>query len=103
MATVTCLARLGPATMAAEGIMAKAATYTEEDLREAFLCGVKQGNGHEEGDPEPEIEHWIDCLFYQGFRTDTLFNRPAYFNGKPRAAQAGKQESWRRNQTTSDS
>lgn len=47
--------------------------YTEADLKQAFLCGVKQGQGHEDGDPEPEIRNWKDCLFYQGFRNEALF------------------------------
>jgi hypothetical protein len=76
--------------MAAEEIMAKAAVYTEEDLHQAFLCGVKHGQGHNEGDPEPQIENWIDCLFYQGFQSDTLFNQPGYHIEKPKVAKAGK-------------
>lgn len=79
MTVVTLPKSCGVTTMRRwRGIMAKAAVYTEADLRAAFICGVKHGQGHNEGDPEPQIENWIDCLFYQGFLSDTLFNRPGY-------------------------
>ena len=82
--------------------MAKAATYTEEDLRQAFLCGVKHGQENPKGDPAAVSENWIDCLFYWGFHSETLFNRPGYstkklengatlsYPSKPKGAKAGK-------------
>ncbi|MGA8429175.1 MAG: hypothetical protein WB729_05110 [Candidatus Sulfotelmatobacter sp.] len=66
------------------------ATYTEKDLHAAFICGVNHGQENPKGDPAAVSENWIDVLFYQGFRSDTLFNRPGYHNEKPEAAKAGK-------------
>jgi hypothetical protein len=47
--------------------------YTEQDLHEAFICGVKQGIDHKQGQPEPKFEDWIDCLFLHGFVNEVLF------------------------------
>ena len=54
------------------------ADYTEKDLKAAFMCGVKYAQGHMEGDPEPEVGSWIDCLFLEGFDNEILFARPGY-------------------------
>jgi len=50
--------------------------YTEDDLREAFMCGVRQAI--DQGDPEPEYSNWIECLWLNGFSNETLFNRPGF-------------------------
>ncbi len=68
--------------LAAEGIMADK-IYTEQDLHDAFICGIKHATNHEQGQPEPQVENWIDCLFYEGFQNQQLFN-------KRRPAKAGK-------------
>jgi hypothetical protein len=52
--------------------------YTEQDLHEAFICGVKQGINHKQGEPQPKFENWIDCLFLHGFVNQALFDSPTY-------------------------
>jgi hypothetical protein len=56
----------------------QAKIYTEQDLHEAFICGVKQGINHKQGEPEPKFENWIDCLFLHGFVNQALFDNPTY-------------------------
>jgi hypothetical protein len=62
------------------------AQYTEQGLHDAFICGVKYGQGHAEGDPEPQVTNWKDALFYEGFQSDILFSGPGYHNSKPAKA-----------------
>jgi hypothetical protein len=78
------------------------AQYTEQDLHAAFICGLKHGKGHAEGDPEPQVKNWIDAMFLRGFVSDVLFNRAGYSRAElrhrlgffasppPKAAKAGK-------------
>jgi hypothetical protein len=54
------------------------AQYTEQDLHDAFICGVKHGQRHAEGDPEPKLGNWIDAMFLHGFQSDVLFDRADY-------------------------
>jgi len=80
--------------MAIGGTMA--AQYTEEDLREAFLCGVMEGAQHGNANADETFTStdtaWIDALFYHGFSNQELFSRPGYSTPKQRrmAATAGE-------------
>ena len=52
--------------------------YTEQDLHEAFICGVQQGITHKQGAPEPKFENWIECLLLLGFVNNALLNSRSY-------------------------
>src|SRR5438128_10068088 len=56
-----------------------AAQYSEEDLREAFLCGVMEGA--QRGDANDDVRFastdtgWMDALLYHGSRQQERFSR----------------------------
>jgi hypothetical protein len=70
--------------------------YTEEDLRQAFLCGVSEGAQHGSANADEIFTSsdtaWIDALFYHGFNNKELFSRPGYSTPTERrmAATAGE-------------
>jgi hypothetical protein len=70
--------------------------YTEEDLRQAFLCGVSEGAQHGNANADETFTSsdtaWIDALFYHGFSNKELFSRPGYSTPQQRrmAATAGE-------------
>jgi len=80
--------------MASGGTMG--AQYTEEDLRQAFLCGVMEGAQHGNANAHETFTSadiaWIDALFYHGFSNQELFSRPGYSTPTQRrmAATAGE-------------
>jgi hypothetical protein len=73
-----------------------AAQYSEEDLRQAFLCGVMEGAQHGNTNAHEIFSSadiaWIDALFYHGFKNENLFSRPGYSTPTQRrmAATAGE-------------
>ena len=73
-----------------------AAQYSEEDLRQAFLCGVSEGAQHGNANADEAFTSsdtaWIDALFYHGFSNQELFSRPGYSTPPQRrmAATAGE-------------
>lgn len=56
--------------------------YTEADLRDAFRCGLQHGvemyATTDAAERAIKSLNWIDCLFYQGFRNETLFRRSGF-------------------------
>jgi hypothetical protein len=64
-----------------ETIMPEEKLYTESEMREAFLCGVKQATNHDEGDPEPDYPNWIECMWLHGFTNPSLFDKPGFVQG----------------------
>ena len=70
--------------------------YSEEDLRQAFLCGVAEGAQHGNANADQisagDDTAWIDALFCHGFRNEELFSKPGYSTPvqKRMAATAGE-------------
>src|SRR5437660_11551099 len=62
--------------MASGGTMA--AQYTEEDLREACICGVMEGAQHGNANADETFNStdtdWIDAHFYYGFKNQDLLH-----------------------------